>query len=395
MMSRRKQIILGIILLVVFVLDVVTIGTKLHFIPDGKLSGAEMKQPFPPISFKTFWKGKWQEDLEKWLSSNVGLRAFFIRLDNQMNYSIFDELSAKGGDTLRLGKNKWIYEKSYIDNFNKLDTVSLTDLEGQVKSLKKLQTILAAKGIYSLLLITPSKAGIYPEYIKNTDIILNRSVKQTNYEKILPLLKQYQVQYFDGRQFIMELKKTSPYPLFPGSGIHWNYYSSYLATAQLIAYLENGMNQKMTRIHYRRIIAESAPIENETDMAGLTNVIFTRTFYDHTYYHPETFAEQGKETFRPKMLFIGGSFLWQILYYLDKYQVYSERDMLYYYERHFRYPERTEQALTAADKESASLRQRILSQHIIVIESNEADLDRIGAGFINDALTALDPAAEE
>lgn len=392
MMNRHRKIVIGIIVLIVFIIGIFTIVRQLHIIPDIKLSGVETKQDFPRISLKTFWTGQWQADIEKWLSVNLGIRAIFIKIDNQINYTFFDVISAKYHDNIILGKNKWLYEQALIDYFNKRNGASLADLEKQVQSLKRLQSILESRGIHFFLLITPTKTSIYPEHIKEKDIIDNPLVKQTNREQILPLLNRYDVHYLDGSQFLMELKKTSPYPLFSRSGLHWNYYSAYFFTVQLISYLENMMNKKMTKIYCKRIIEENDPFKDEADLANLTNIIFTRTLYDHQYYHPETYSlENQKEIFRPKMLFVGGSFLWQIFHYLEKHKVYSERDAYFYYKRYFRYPEHLEYILEPIHKESSNLSRYIFSQNIIIIEANETALNHIGFGFVEDSLKAMEP----
>lgn len=390
-MDRWKIIVFGIIVFLALAMVIVTMGVKFQFLPPLPLSGVEVKQEFPKISLKTFWEGKWQADIERWLSSNLGLRALFVRLDNQMNYSIFDEIPLKYWPSIRLGKNKWLYETGYINTYNKLDAVPQATLEERVKSIKKLQTLLESKGIFFLFLISPSKAGIYPEYIKDKDLVYTAAALKTNYEKILPLLKQYQVHYLDGRQFLMTLKEKSPHPLFTKGGTHWNYYAAYYFTAELISSLEKMTNKKMTKIHCNYIREDNMPLKDEADLANLTNMIFTKTFYDIRYYHPETFiSENTKNVFRPKMLFIGDSFTEQIFYYLDKYNVYSERDLYYYYAKHFRYPGGAEQPLDPIDKQSQNLSRRILSQDIVIIEASEAALPNIGFGFIEDSLKAFD-----
>jgi hypothetical protein len=86
------------------------------------------------------------------------------------------------------------------------------------------------------------------------------------------------------------------------------------------------------------------------------------------------------------MLFVGGSYLNTLFYFLDKHQIYSDRDCYHYYRDRRTYPA---QIVEAIDKKNLDLKKEMLAKDIVVIEANEQALPFLGFGFVEDALKAL------
>ena len=76
-----------------------------------------------------------------------------------------------------------------------------------------------------------------------------------------------------------------------------------------------------------------------------------------------------------------------LFHYLEKHQVYSERDFYFYYKQNIKYPANT---FNPIDRRNLDLKREILGKDIVVIETNETALNVLGYGFIEDALKALE-----
>jgi hypothetical protein len=368
-------------------MEVLTLGKVFGIVSESGVSGMEVKERFPRLSLGSLWKGACQEGLERWLAARLCLRVTLVRIDNQINYSLFDEISSKANTKVILGVNKWLFEKAYVDSFNNLDAVPSSVLEGKIQSLKKLQIALKEKGIPFLFAITPSKASIYPEYINPKYLIANKQEKDSNYYKIVPLLNKYKINYIDGHQFFVDLKRRSPYLLYPQSGTHWNYYSAYLFTVELISRLTKMLNKDLVNIRCEDIKVSNTPQGNDADLAELCNIFFSKSLYGQ-YLYPKTAPSPNQGTaFRPKILFVGGSYLYTLFYYMDKHQIYSERVLYFYNKTRKFYPKRPD---SPVDTDARKLRNEVLAQDVIIVEANEETLGRIGFGFVEDTLNALD-----
>ena len=81
------------------------------------------------------------------------------------------------------------------------------------------------------------------------------------------------------------------------------------------------------------------------------------------------------------------SILVVLFHYLEKHQVYSERDFYFYYKQNIKYPANT---CNPIDRRNLDLKREILGKDIVVIETNETALNVLGYGFVENALKALE-----
>ena len=71
---------------------------------------------FPDMKFSVgSWKDEsFQKAKEKYLNQQFGFRNFFVRLNNQIYYSIFCQAKANG---VVVGKQGYLYEENYINDY--------------------------------------------------------------------------------------------------------------------------------------------------------------------------------------------------------------------------------------------------------------------------------------
>ena len=133
----------------------------------------------PRLTLRSWFDGQFQEESTLWFGQAFALRGQFVRLDNQVNYSIFrNTYSARlpfSSKTIIVGRADELYEWGYVEDYCGLrPPVAARDLVSTVKLMATLQGRLRAHGVAFLVLVTPSKASIYPEYIP-TGMCLHRS----------------------------------------------------------------------------------------------------------------------------------------------------------------------------------------------------------------------------
>ncbi|MDA3898799.1 MAG: hypothetical protein PF482_21880 [Desulfobacteraceae bacterium] len=365
---------------------IVVLQTGFAFIPDMPLSGVELKEPFPGFSLQSFIQQDFQNSVSQWLSTNIGFRGYWIRMDNQINYSLFNEISEA---SVVLGKEKWLYGSGYINSYNRMYRMPQNVLKEKVLKIKRLQTCLMNRGVNFLFIITPSKVPIYPEYINDDYVLKHNQEKQKNYTSILPLLDKYEINYVDGHQITAELKSKSQYPVFSKSGTHWNYYTALHFTNAVIMKMQTLLGKPLVAIKDDGIELIDKPFREDADIARLANIFFPEQLFDDQYLCPQTSIQvKDKPPYKPEVLFVGGSFLWPILYYMDLHQVYSTRDMYYYFNQNYAYPRNTK---TKIEKDAIKWENDIVHKDIIILEANGNILGpEIGSGFIEAALAALD-----
>jgi hypothetical protein len=236
-----------------------------------------------------------------------------------------------------------------------------------------------------------------------------RLVLKSNYENMLPLLKRHGIEYLDGHKFFMVLKAESKYDLFPNTGIHWNFYSSFLFTAEMLRLL--GMNSalKLPEITCDKITIQSFPVSPDDDMLKLSNLMYPKRLYTR-YPYPTTVAKPRENYYLPSILFEGGSFINSLIYFIVRHRCYREVEYLFYYNEIHRFKRNDDNGLlreriysgerngleklgnriSIYKKTRSNLRDTILSKDIVILEANEQALSNIGSGFVEDAIAALE-----
>ncbi len=365
---------------------IVLIQTYLRPIKDMILSGAEKKAVPGVPAVSDVITGKFQNSIETWLKQNIGFRGTFVKTDNQINFSIFNEFSRSHPRKILLGKDKQLFEEHYIDAFNKKNSQPASTLQKKADALKELQEKLAARNVKFLLLVSPSKATIYPEYLPEKYILRHAVSKKDNYQIIMPMLKQNGVNVLDGRELFLEMKKNGIPQLFPSSGSHWSLYGGYLFGTRLIVKMEQLLGRHLVHMPAKKLIPSREPMGLDKDVARLGNLLFTRSLFTE-YIYPETYPGAQAGSYRPDILMLGDSFCWNIIPYLESNKVFSRLNFYYYFNTDHSFPDKKHAPI---DRTRVNWNRDVFNRDIILIEINEIALEEVGYGFLETALSALD-----
>ncbi len=355
-----------------------------------KLHGVEASaaDPAPAFSWAEVLGEQYQGKLEEWLGRNIGYRGQLVRTDNQINYSVFGQISSNYASPLVLGKNNTLFEKLYIDAINGKGMVGDNDLRQSAKKLALLQRLLGERGITFLLLISPAKTTVEMESIPPRYLHPARPAEEkSNYNRLLPMLKEANIRMLDSRELLLRWKREAPRSLFARGGTHWNMETSCRVTGEMLEMLSKASGKPIPRVPCEPVETRDVPDPFDRDLADLCNLWNAAPFYESLPYPVAPAELPAYDPSRPRMLFIGGSFLWSMFHYLDLFQIYSHRDMYYYFSRRFRFPSREEVPI---DKRNFNW-DEVFSNEYIVLEVNEANIRNIGSGFIEAALRALEP----
>jgi len=361
------------------------VQTIFHLFPEPKLIGFTKLVDAPKFNLTDWFNGKFQTRFEAWLDNYLGFRGYFVKTDNELNYLLFKENHQKTEQKLIIGRDNYLYEKNYIDSSIGRDYRPLNELNERVKSLKILQDKLEKHSIGFILLISPSKASFYPEYIPPA--LIEKTIEpnpKTNYERVLPLIKENKINYIDARELFLNQKGVSQYPLFPRSGTHWTRYGSCLIMQRLL--IEDGrqLNDKYNIPDCSNIKLNSVPQGEDRDLADLSNLWYSKMFYQELAY--PIFAKASASLNDIDMLMIGDSFGWGILRNLRGSWAVKNFNFYYYFNSDYDY----NNVSNPINKDDSNhLKQEILKRNLVVIEANEAALNDIGFGFIDSAITAL------
>ena len=366
----RRHLFTGILI----VLFAPMLFMQLSFIKIMPLKGAIVKVEKPEISAMNWFSESYQVKIEKYLNQNFGFRNFFVRLNNQLKYSFFTKAQAKG---VIVGKENYLFEKSYIDAYYARDFLGKESIKGQMQKLRIIQDSLSTKGIDIVLVFAPGKASFYPEYIPN-DYDTIRTI--TNHQYFVEQAKLEGINFIDFSSWFVHMKDTSTYCLFPKTGIHWSYYGMNLATDSLITYVESIKDIDLPDFLWENIEMKENLFGVDTDIEEGMNLLFPISNFAMPY-PVINIVEENKV--KPKTIVIADSFYWQ-LHNAGYSKSVFDAEFWFYFNKI--YPPRNPINTSVKD---LNLLNEVYQSDLIILLCTEPFLKRKFWGFVDECYTQI------
>jgi hypothetical protein len=364
----------GLFFGIMLILIVPFFQEKLHLMELAPLKGSIAVPEEPDFSFNGWFTGEFQENQENYLNEAFGFRNLFVRINNQIAFSLFNKAKANG---VIVGKKNYLYEENYIKAYYGTDFIGNDSISHRMQKLRFIQEVLAKQNKNIILVFAAGKGSFYPEYFPD-------HVKQekgiTNYEKHVELARSLGLNFIDFNKYFIENKNKSKYPLYPQYGIHWSYYGMSLAADSMIRYIEKMRNIDMPNLFWDKI--EMAPPKiSDYDIADGMNIKFRLKTFDMAYPNLQIQASEGKT--RPSVLMISDSYYWDMFNFgISKA---FTNDHFWYYNKQV-YPDSFK---SPVETSQLDLRAQIAQHDVIIIMATDANLQGFGWGFIENAYNLL------
>ena len=372
----KKSLFLLILLFLVFL----SIGGKFHLFRSKPLNGFYVSMKKPDFTVTSWFSGSFQDSCNKYIKEKSSFHNELVMFYNQTDYSLF---SLPHAQKIIVGKKGYLFSEEYITAYFGKNFSGKQFCDEKVRLLKKLQDLLWNQ--YHILLVVimaPDKGNFYPEYIPDRYFKHKRGI--TNYGYYAKKCEQAGINMIDCNRWFLHVKDTSRYPLYPKTGIHWSSYGAVLAADSLLKYLHSKLDIPLPRMIVDRIETSNKARNVDDDIASTLNLIWQipTPVYAYPDYH-FTFDTTQK---KPSALFIGDSFYWN--WYPDIIRNIFSNEEFWDYNMDV-YPDFRikPKAVSQMDVKETINRQKI----IVLMQVNGAK-GNIGYGFIDLALSVLDPA---
>lgn len=168
--------------------------------------------------------GRWQEAINRHANAEFAMRAPFIRLRNQIDYSLFRKTHA--GEVV-LGKRQTLFHRASLGG-NLAPGADQRVLQKRIQSLKSLRDTLYTHGIPLQILIAPGKRNFHA-----ADLPKN-SQKTHPSERILEKLWGAGLPLIELSDTFLQAPLPDSIALFPKLGLHWTPYASALSLHQAL-----------------------------------------------------------------------------------------------------------------------------------------------------------------
>ena len=192
--------------------------------------------------------------------------------------------------------------------------------------MNRVRTILKENDVELLAFIAPEKSFLYPEYLperKHDSTTFNAS------EYYLRRFEEIGFPCIDMTRWFGQMKDTVSYPLIPQTGAHWVFPAVYAADS-LFRFMGDLKSEELPKLKIGTL-HESDNHGADNDLEKLLNLslpIRKRNGYSPT---AEVTVESGPNAVKPKVLFIGNSFMWGIANQVPMQEVFGDVEFWYYF----------------------------------------------------------------
>lgn len=350
------------------------------------LKGYFIPKVYNELSSEGWFNGKYQQTTDDYVKEEFGFRNFLVRLHNQIGFWLFKKAYA---EKVIVGKENYLYETGYIDALNGVFFMGHSALNDTIAKIKQLNTELEALGKKMLIVLAPSKARIYPEYIPDNYRL--PKVENTNYDFYKQALKSAGINHIDFNAIFLNKKKTTKHLLFPQLGVHWSRLEAIYAADTIFKHLSFLGQCNLPNIEILKI-DEKDSLESPDDDMILSLNLLKWPHYKKMAYPTLVVNQRNKD--KKSCMVISDSFWWDIFSRGLPNQVFKSNEFWYYLSEI-----RSTSFLNKKIIHEIDIKRHLLQNDFILIVCTESNLSKLGFGFFQTALNALhnkiEPTAKE
>ncbi|MFD1467931.1 hypothetical protein ACFQ48_06820 [Hymenobacter caeli] len=380
MPTAAKRLLFGFLLLLLLV---PALQAKFHWLDEVPLGGAYTVAPRPEFSWASLVDNTFQPALERYLEDRIGFRGFFVRLRNQLGYSVFHESWA---GNFAVGRGGVLFEQEPIDAYLGRDYVGDEEVRFNARRFRSAQDSLARHGVQVVFVIAPSKATFMPENLPRAARAQPRA--RTNYAAYAAALPAAGVHVLDFSRAFRQWRRTAPYPLFTKGGTHWSMYGGVRAADSLLAYLRHTLGVRPAPLRITGYEQSTTPRETDADLVTALNLLVAPASEPLAYPQLE-FPPLGPGQAKPNLLLVADSFGWTWMY-THIPNCFSDQTRYWYYNAEVAWPD-VEQTPEGRDLAQLKTRAQYLARDVIVVMFNERNLVTFDKGFSRDVFNVFHP----
>jgi len=322
---KKEQLHSTLFIALIAVLLLPAFQQMFHLFPEPTLAGASIKADYKPLNTKYWLDGSYQENTDKWLNETFGFRPAFVRLNNQLEYSLLGKINAKN---VYEGSNHFLYRfyapgMKYNTNFRGKEWLS-----EKTDKLKFVQDTLEKLGKHIIIAIAPAKhyyhAANLPPENSSPDTLPN------NYKQIVSSLIEQNANMIDLNDWFLKAQDTIKIPVYAKGGIHWTQLASFVAMDSIMHYMQHLSNEKYPEISWQPPVIRKKPWAPDVDIYNALNIY---TQWDEFPLQYGALIEDSSATQKPKVIVIADSYFHAPSWSSFPKKYFSENSEFWYYNK--------------------------------------------------------------
>lgn len=335
--------------------------------PDHKLNGMTTEITPPSFNLLQIKSHNVQNYVEKKITNKLPLRSLFIRINNQIYYSLFKKSYSEHGQVI-IGKSNQLIIKGDIDAYCANQTRNITELTEWADKLSTLDTFFKKRNQLFIYVITPSKAEYMPDMIPDRFHCKKNGITP-HLQKMEQLLTERHILYVNGATLMAEGMKQYNAPMFPRGGIHWNALGASIGVNATIKTINQAQHTSIKPALFNYTLSYK-PKGIDRDILNLLNLARP----DDNYPVPMVNFTPALSSNHPALVAcIGGSFLRQMVDIFLENKIFPKISYYRYFKlEKINFEENKKTIAQDVDLSSANTFSEILAANIVILEENSA-----------------------
>lgn len=361
MARRLNDILVWLVVAGLFVpLTFQYIGTPFSKTP---LAGEKGRVPQPSFRLINFLNGSYQDSLSAHAESKNGLRLPLVRLKSQVLYTLIND--APQG--VIAGESPYLYTEDYLRAWSGLERTPDSILNYRFSQLLLLNNWLQQHQKKLLFVFAPGKASFHnngvPRFYKT------RKKEVTDYTVTRNRLLASGIPFIDLNAYFLKLKDTSTFALFPKQGVHWSVYGAAIGFDSITKKIAQLIQRPLMHPQITGGELTTYAHSPDDDLLQLLNLTYHQPV-DTLFYPWYTFTDTAN-AYKPRILFIGDSYVFTMLANYLHYTMLDDRSKFWWqsgsqWDLSSRY-------LPDIPVSSLNIRKEVLSYDVIVFVWTEID----------------------
>lgn len=383
-MKKRDSILYAALfgLLMVF-LFAFMLQERLHLFETKPLEGFIKKTEVPALTVESYQSGQYQAKLESRLGETFGFREPVIRVYNQYLWSCYRKTYCH---FIVPGKKGYLFYTEALNDYYGVESIKMFRTydrarewaEQNVRMMNKLRHVLKDYGVEFLCFMAPNKTQLYSQYLPYHAPAPDGAFNTADYYD--SLMTAIGFPHVEMTRWFKQMNDTASFQLIPKRDSHWRYSAVY-GYDTLFSYM-NSLNDFGIPDIKVLGMRQLDTMYRENDEKTL-NLLFPIPG-DSPKYQPEVTVECGEGCRKPKVLFVGDSFVWDLETYLPWREILDDVEIWFY----------NETAFVGFDKEvhpvgDIDRLRSILRADYVVWYSTGSQWCRSSYDFVEDALIRL------
>lgn len=365
-MQRKIKSLL--LILIIGALSLPLLQFYLQIVNVKDLHGGFIKAKHSSFTIEDWFNNKFQDDYDSYFNENFGFRSSFVRINNQIDYTLFKKPHARG---VVVGKDEYLFEKGYILSYQGQNFIGRDSVEYRVNRIQEIYEDLKKHQTELLIIIAPGKGFFYPEFIPDS---LVQPRDTTNYEVFIETLKNSGISYIDFNELFLQMKDTATIVIYPKTGIHWSQGIVPYVADSIIKKVEYLLHEDLANISWTRTPNVSYADKQDADIEKGLNLIFPLKVPPMNYPNIQWEKKEGKSN--PKMIAIADSFWWQLFNMGISKNSFDDAKFWYYYQQIF--PDSFENPSFVDDIYALK---ELHEADLVILLATESNLHRFPFGF--------------